>query len=1197
MRAFLPRDAVGSDHPRPFLVLRRLFFMHWPYASALFISAFAASALSVVAWKRRKAPGGNHLAYLGAAITLWLVAYGFFWLASLPGTKLFWLNSAYLASNAVPTIFFAFTLRYTNRGSLLNWRTLLLLSLEPFIMTVLVWTDPYNGIFFAGNDPLSGLIFGGTAFWLHFVYSYILLGYAASLLIIMYVSTIRSLRGQVGTVLWGLCIPWLANLASLLRWSPFEGLDLTPFAYTFTCIMITASMSRYRLLDMVPIARSALFERITDLVIVLDRKNRLVDINPTALKLLGKEGQPLVGLPAEQIFSNNLAFLERFRDTLTTRQEILVDSDPPVCMDLQITPLYDRRGQYSGRVLVGRDITSRKQATQAEHEQRLLAEALREIASVLNRSHTFDEALDCVLDHVGQVVPHDIATFMLLDEAGIARAVRLRGHVEHGLAEMEKFSSLVVAEIPSFSHMVKTRQALVIPDTHKSAQWKLTPGLEGIASYVGAPVQAQGVVVGFLDLVSLTPGFFNQTHADRLKVFADQAGIAIENARLIEETQRRAEEMTAMFDIGLSMTSGLSMDEIFRVLLEKCKKILPVEAFYVALYDEASEQIHFPIFYDMGKFLDFPPRDIHDQGGLSGHIIKTRQTLYVPDVFEKEAGKKLQIIHGGGDPARSYVGVPMVFGNRVVGAISMQSYHPNAYSPGQIRLLEAIAAQTAVAIENARLLEEARRRADEMTALFDIGVTVTSGLDLDHTLRSLLEKCQQVLPVEAFYVAIYDPETDLIEHPLAYDLGEYPKIPTRILSENPGLSGYIINSRQPLYIPDMSAPEAIKTYQIFRTSGTPTHSFAGVPMIVGDRVVGVISMQSYKPNAFNPAQIRLLETIATQAAVAIENSRLYRKVRQELGERRKAEHRYRALFEQSHDAVFILNFEGKHIEVNQRGCELLDYTREELLSITGQDLSLQKEESSEVFAMLLEGKHIPLYERILKKKNGEQVVVEINIELVRDENGDPLHIQSVLRDITGRKRGEEILKKANSKLKRQIAEIESLQSQLREQATRDPLTGIFNRRYLEETLAREFAKANREQSPLCIVMMDIDGFKGFNDTYGHDAGDSLLKELGKLLLGEIRRSDVACRFGGEEFVIVMPGAPLEKGLERAERLRHTFETGNFDYMGVKLNATLSLGVASYPKHGETWEQVLHAADRAMYLAKEAGKNCARSAGD
>jgi diguanylate cyclase (GGDEF)-like protein/PAS domain S-box-containing protein len=739
-----------------------------------------------------------------------------------------------------------------------------------------------------------------------------------------------------------------------------------------------------------------------------------------------------------------------------------------------------------------------------------------------------------------------------------------------------------VDEIPNFRTMMETGQALVIPDTRQSKSWVVLQGLEGICSYAGVPLQAKGEVIGFLDLTSLTPNFYNQTHADRLKVFADQVAIAVENARLLEEAQQRADQLSALLDIGQAVNSGLELDKLLMTLLEMCKRVLPIEAFYIATYDHETEMIAFPLFYDKGEISVLPPSEMRQSPGLTGYIIQTRKMLYIPDVLAEEAIRKYKAIDFGGDPSRSYVGVPLLVGDRVVGVISMQCSQPNAYHPDQIRLLETIATQTAGAVENARLFEEVRLRAEEMTALFDIGITVTSGLDMEQVLKTLLEKCRQVLPVEAFYIGILDPDTGLIHHPLAYDRGEFPKIPTRDIRKNPGLSGHVINNRQTLYIPDITSPDVITTFQIFRTSGTPTRAYVGVPMIVGDRMVGVISMQSYKPNAYDPAQIRLLETIATQAAVAIENSRLYEKAQQEIRQREKAEHRYRALFEQSHDAVFIFDVQGNHLEVNQRAADLLGYSVEELMQLSALDISAQKNKSNQILERLKNGEIIPLYEHDFIKKNGEKVTVEINAELVSDDDGVPIHIQSVARDISERKQNEVILQEANQKLRNQLMEIEMLHAQLQEQATRDSLTGLFNRRYLEESLVREFQRAEREKSTVCLIMMDIDGFKAFNDTYGHDAGDLLLKRLGEILQSDIRGSDISCRFGGEEFLIVMPGTQLKKGHERAEHLRTNFLSLDIEHLGVKLRATLSIGVAVYPLHGDTWEKVLHAADQAMY---------------
>jgi diguanylate cyclase (GGDEF)-like protein len=184
----------------------------------------------------------------------------------------------------------------------------------------------------------------------------------------------------------------------------------------------------------------------------------------------------------------------------------------------------------------------------------------------------------------------------------------------------------------------------------------------------------------------------------------------------------------------------------------------------------------------------------------------------------------------------------------------------------------------------------------------------------------------------------------------------------------------------------------------------------------------------------------------------------------------------------------------------------------------------------------------------------------------------------------------EDLQRANDGLKKQVAEIEKLRDEMHEQAIRDPLTGLFNRRYLQETLEREIAKANREFAPVSIIVMDLDHFKLVNDTYGHQAGDLMLQALGKLLKTGTRMGDIACRYGGEEFIVVMPGAPAQIAVQRAETIRSTFDMLYVKDGGRILHATLSLGVATYPTHGATGEDVLIRADRALYHAKQAGRN-------
>lgn len=166
-----------------------------------------------------------------------------------------------------------------------------------------------------------------------------------------------------------------------------------------------------------------------------------------------------------------------------------------------------------------------------------------------------------------------------------------------------------------------------------------------------------------------------------------------------------------------------------------------------------------------------------------------------------------------------------------------------------------------------------------------------------------------------------------------------------------------------------------------------------------------------------------------------------------------------------------------------------------------------------------------------------------------------------------------------------------LRETLRDQSIRDSLTGLFNRRFMEEALPREIRRAERSQHPFGVVMLDLDHFKRFNDTFGHAAGDTLLREVGALLQVKTRGGDVVCRVGGEEFVLILPEIALEDACQRVEELRQNVRELAVTHRGQSLSiVTLSAGVAMFPQHGKDSETLLRASDRALYRAKREGRD-------
>jgi diguanylate cyclase (GGDEF)-like protein len=167
-----------------------------------------------------------------------------------------------------------------------------------------------------------------------------------------------------------------------------------------------------------------------------------------------------------------------------------------------------------------------------------------------------------------------------------------------------------------------------------------------------------------------------------------------------------------------------------------------------------------------------------------------------------------------------------------------------------------------------------------------------------------------------------------------------------------------------------------------------------------------------------------------------------------------------------------------------------------------------------------------------------------------------------------------------------------LREALKAQSIRDPLTGVFNRRYMEESFERELHRAGRDGGTIGAIMVDLDHFKELNDAFGHDGGDAVLREFSQLLVTRTRKVDIICRYGGEEFLIVLPGASLADTLNRAENLLAATRTMRVISRGRELGAiSASMGVALYPDHGDTARSLIRAADDALYKAKANGRDC------
>lgn len=292
------------------------------------------------------------------------------------------------------------------------------------------------------------------------------------------------------------------------------------------------------------------FEQANDWIFTLDASGKINSVNNKVCEMTGYAPEELIGHDPTKLLKGResarvrelIARLIRGEEIDQAEIQVELKDGRHMWLEVRGRTLYDG-DNFLGTFHIARDITERKRAEEAEREQRVLAEALRDSATALNSTLDLDRVLDRILDNVGDVVPNDGANIMLVDD-GFARVVRCRGYYgEHGFADKVMGLSFPIQDTANMRQMAASGRPCIIPDAHNHEDWRLTPATRWVRSYVGAPIRRRQEIIGFLNLDSATPHFFTEKHAERLQAFAEQVAIAMHNARLYQELENYSETL------------------------------------------------------------------------------------------------------------------------------------------------------------------------------------------------------------------------------------------------------------------------------------------------------------------------------------------------------------------------------------------------------------------------------------------------------------------------------------------------------------------------------------------------------------------------------------------------------------------------------------------------------------------------------
>ncbi|HXY51338.1 MAG TPA: diguanylate cyclase [Terriglobales bacterium] len=525
------------------------------------------------------------------------------------------------------------------------------------------------------------------------------------------------------------------------------------------------------------------------------------------------------------------------------------------------------------------------------------------------------------------------------------------------------------------------------------------------------------------------------------------------------------------------------------------------------------------------------------------------------------------------------------------GVILFPQAERRLFGASNLRLLIGLALQIGLTLENYVVMHDAQRRTKEYELLTEIGQAISSRLDQEEVLRTIQKELGQIFDTRDFYIAFQ--EGDEIRFELEVEKNKVePKRSRRAIN---GLTEYIIRTGQPLLIRADLEKERARLGLERAGAGKPAKCFCAAPILLGGKPAGVMAaMSTEREYLFEQRDLEVMKTAAGQVSVAVENARLF-------AEEQRRSRQLSFLNNISKTAISSEDSEQmladivaeiqKNFRFDHIGIGILDYVTKEI--------EIRAEAGTTAHG---KGKRVALGVGILGRvaRTGERAVVPSAAEgQLLPESRSVLCIpiaygESLLGVLNVESQEEKAFSPQDLLIMNTLADLLATAlhnafvfQKLQQQSITDGLTGVKTRRFFWESLSSEWKRASRSGRPFSVVLVDLDKFKEVNDTLGHLEGDLVLARVGRLLEQRCRQSNVVARYGGDEFIILMPETGMEQAQTLAERLRQWLAQ---DPTLSEHHITGSFGVASFPMHGFSVEDIIRVADACMYESKHAGGN-------
>ena len=513
---------------------------------------------------------------------------------------------------------------------------------------------------------------------------------------------------------------------------------------------------------------------------------------------------------------------------------------------------------------------------------------LQRIDRELNRTLDFDRVMDMTLDWALRSTGAPVGAITLYDESRQGMfLLATRGYpteYERYRTELWPLDLGISGRVILTGEPALVHDVLLDPDYHAAqmtTRSQLTVPILRSALKFGEAGRSEEQVIGVVNVESPEPNSFDEDDLAFLQRLANHAAIAIENARLYRETERRAEDMALLYDISLTVSSHLALEDVLEAVYQQIQDVWDPPVFFIALYDKVDDALDFSIYVDRGNRLPPFRQYLAEHSGFSAWIVHNRKPVLIRDWDREQPTSPIQGIPVG-EITQSWLGVPLIVGDEIVGVVSVQDYSSNAYSEDHQRFLSTVAREVAIAIENARLYQETQLRLRELSLLFDTSAALSISLDVQRVLHTTAEHITTALHADGCTLSLWDQEQDALVTMLDYSADSdwwEPEAPGTLypLDDYPA-SRQVLTSRQPLVI--QASEAGADAAEMNWMAEQEVRSLLMVPLVVRDKAVGLLELiQCMEEQDFSPTEIRLCQTLANQAAAALENARLYEGVK------------------------------------------------------------------------------------------------------------------------------------------------------------------------------------------------------------------------------------------------------------------------------------------------------------------------------